>query len=101
MIAQVRVKDSANLRRPPGSLDVHSKHYITLGEAIRGTNIPVKTVREVVSLEITPDSLFKESAEDSFKRQVFDGCGVYDSGSGLCGQHVAEVHIRLPKNLDR
>ena len=58
------VKDNSMLKRPPGSYDIHSRHYITLGEVIKGTTVAVKTVKEITQLTIKPDSLFQLAADD-------------------------------------
>ena len=89
------VKNTPLLHRPAGTNDIHSRHFITLGDAINGTTIPIHTVAETIKLDIAPGSLFNNSME----QKVFEGCGIDENG--VHGKHVAEVSVLLPQNLDR
>ena len=44
LIVNVRIKESENLLRPINTLDVLSRHWITLGDAVLGTRLAVNTV---------------------------------------------------------
>jgi len=80
--------------------NVFSKHYITLGEAIQGKEFLVQTINKFQNVRISQEYFFEErdKNEDPFYKQiVFDGCGVPNTQPG---DHICQIYISLPKNLD-
>ena len=83
---KVRVKNDPTLRRE--GLNIISKHYLTLTQALLGSTIEVNTCKGTENIEM------KEGFSLENPKFVFHGKGV-ENLNGI-GDHIAEIHVVVP-----
>ncbi len=88
----IRVKEDARFKREGD--DIFSKTYISFTQAVFGDKIDIETVDNTIKLKIP------EGTESGTKFRLRDH-GVPHLQNRGRGDHIVEIKIRTPKNLNR
>lgn len=87
LLVRFNVESDETVRRE--GLHIVSKHFITLTEALLGCTLSVNTVQgaHTIELKSVPHSGFRYT--------------ISNKGIGAQGDHIAEIEILMPQNLDQ